>query len=248
MKTLSEYVKLHHNLLISIGILLVIVLGYSKIINYLEHRDQLEFQKAQIALQAQIDQNKQLAASVREAQEHSEQIEHEYKVLLEQLTIQNRAILQAQVKRDSDLKIQQQKDRNLPPPELAGRWSSLLNQPSVEVTPTEDGYQIKPGIAVETVVQLERIPQLEADLKDEQQLVLNKDKQIDNLNLLYESVNNVNTTFIAQVFGLRAQIEAEKNKSDAEISLLKAQSRKSKLKWFVAGYVAGFVSKIFIHF
>lgn len=229
LKSVSEYVKTHHSLLIAILAAVLIVGGYSRLLTYLEHRDQLAQMKSQIELQAQRELNAQLA-------EQTAQTVKEYQSLVKQLTASNQALLAAQSKRDLETKTQQAEDRTLPPTELASRWTTLLQLPSEEIQPTESGYAVSPGVAVETVVALESVPTLTANLKDEKEITANKETQI-------EGLNTVNTALNAELEGLQAEITKQQTACKDEITLVKAQARKSKLRWFFVGAIVGAIAR-----
>lgn len=226
---ISNYLKLHERLII-IVLSVVLLWGlYSKGVAYLASRDQLASNKAVTVLQAQVDVN------AKEA-EDAKQTLLEYQQLAQQLIASNKAVQAAQQQRAVETQKQQAVDKTLPPPALAARWTSLLNVSPETVQPSTVGYSVTPDTAVSTVVQLESIPQLKADLQGAQTIEDNQGKQIDGQGILVTSLNT-------QIEGLNKQVIDQNNACIAQVTLVKAQARKSKLRWFIIGYVAGFITR-----
>lgn len=229
---ITQLIKDHEKLIIVAIVSLTIWGGYTRLLNYLELRDQRASTASQIALQSQIDTNKKLSDEVEHVRQDYQNLKAEYEAKNVQLEGQIK-------KRDVQVVVQQEKDKTLQPVELASRWSLLINQPVETIKPTETGYQIEQAPALMTVLQLELIPQLQQDLNDTRQIVSNKDVQINGL-------NGVVTSLTGQVDGLNQQIVKQNTASKDEIALIKAQARKSKLRWFIAGFVTGLATR-FIH-
>jgi len=87
---------------------------------------------------------------------------------------------------------------------------------------------------------LETIPVLKSQLDNETTLKTNGDLLIGQQN---KSIFDLTT----QVGGLqKLGVDQQKQCTD-EIAVVKAQAAKSKRRWFVIGYVAGFFSRQFIN-
>jgi cell division protein FtsB len=229
LQSVSDYIKKHETLLIVTLAAVLITGGYSRLLGYLTHRDELAAQRSQIALQAQQQENARLA-------EQTAQTVKSYQDLVKQLDGQYHQLLAAQTKRDTDTKTQQAADRVLPPTEVASRWSTLIKLPVEQIQPTDTGYTVSPGVAVETLVQLETVPTLTADLQDEKQIVANKDQQLTGL-------NTVNAALNAELEGLRSEITKQDKACRDELTLVKASARKSKIKWFIGGVIVGALAR-----
>lgn len=228
-QTVSFYIKKHETMLVVILAAVLITGGYSRLLGYLEHRDAQAATRSQIELQAQQQENARLV-------EQTAQTVKEYQSLVKQLTVSNQQLLGQQSKRNTETKTQQAADRVLPPTEVANRWSNLINLPTEQIQPTESGYTVSPGVAVETLVQLESVPTLTVDLHDEKQITLNKDQQL-------EGLNTVNIALNTELEGLRAEILKQDKACKDEITLVKAQARKSKLRWFFVGAIVGAIAR-----
>lgn len=229
INTATSYLKTHERLIVTIIVALVITLGYYKAISYLAARDQINSNKEQVVLQAQVEANKQSAAQ-------SQQIALQYQQLAAQLVAANIQIAAAQAQRAKATLQQQTVDRNLPPSQLADRWTTLTKSSPNSVQPNAGGYQVSPASATETVVQLETISQLQGDLAGQQTVAANESKQIDGLNGVVVSQQT-------QIVGLGVQIQDQTKVCAAQITTIKAQNRKSKFKWFVTGYVGGLLTR-----
>jgi hypothetical protein len=230
----STFLITHERLIIVLSLALLLFHGYLKTIDYLKSRDQVVANKTQAVLQAQVEANKQ-------AFDNTQQAVLQYKDLVDKLMASNAQIASAQAQRAQVTQKQQTTDKMLPPPELAARWNTLLKMPTGVAPAAGNTYAVTQDAAVQTVVELETVPSLQADLAGEQILVSNGQKQIDGL-------STVNAAQITEIAGLGAQIQDQDKACTAQINLVKAQSRKSKIHWFEAGFVVGFVVRQAIKF
>lgn len=135
--------------------------------------------------------------------------------------------------RNRQLQGQQQKDAQLPPVDLALRWTGLIKQPG-SVTFGGTTFAVTPTGALATVQTLESVPVLEADkqglettVADLQQNVAGGDRA---LALEQQAHTSDNAT---SVLNLAAK--------DAEIKKVKADCAKSKRKWGIVGVVVGVI-------
>ena len=220
-----HYVKLHEKLVALALALLVCWFGYGKFVDYADRRDTRNTAVEQERLKQQVAQNTALA-------EQNAKAAADYKQLAEQVLAQNTALNQAIAARDVATSNQQNMDRTLPPDALANRWQTLLNLPPLSVQPTSQGFTILAPAAIETVVQLESIPQLKADLKDSQTQAGNIQQEVVKGNGVISGLNT-------QISGLNGQIIQEDKTCKAEISLVKDDARKAKRNRFIAGLITG---------
>ena len=222
-----NFLKTHQWIVITLVVAVTFLYSYSRLLSYLEANAKLDATKAQIALEAQQEHNKELAAQ-------SELAFDRYEKLVATLSAENKALIAAQSRRAIEVQNQQQTDRNLPPDQLAERWAVLVQQPKETIVPNDAGYQVAPTTVVETVVALEVIPQLQADLKDEKQISANKSTQILEQAKVVDTLNE-------QVTGLGSEIVAQTEACKTEVALVKSEARKSKMRWFVIGGIIGAV-------
>ncbi len=237
--TLENYLswfKHHERLVLVAAGLLFLTFGVYKGLGYLEKRDQRIYDKRTAVLEAQVEVNKVTA-------QQNAALAQQYADLAKQVMADNTKLALAITARDAATKVQIEKDKTLPPPELATRWELLAGLPLDTVKPTPGSlFTITDAGARQTVVALETIPQLKADLDDTRTQSANKEKQV-------VAQTGVITGLHVEIDGLGRQIVDADKACKAEVTLLKVQAKKSKMKWFFSGAVAGFLvrplSKIF---
>jgi hypothetical protein len=235
VRPISAFLKLHEKLIIIVLSVLAGLYFTGRILTAWESHDQRADTLAHATLQANVATANQIADVNAKAAA-------DYKALAAHLADANTALAAAQSKRDTATQTQQTIDRTLPPTELATRWTTLLKiaPESVQVEPGgkegPDALVITPAGARETVVQLESVPTLQADLRDEQGIVANQNIQL-------ASLVGVNGGLNKQIDALNIVNVSEIQACTADKNLLKAQARKSKLRWFVGGIVAGFIGR-----
>lgn len=139
--------------------------------------------------------------------------------------------------RDKQLTVQQQTNSTLPPTDLASRWSTLVKAPnSIKVLPTGD-YDVPQVQAVASVNALDAVVTLTANNDQLNQIIVKDDQIIDRdatiLNTEKTAHQSDNTTN-----GLTISARND------TIIALKADASKSKKKWFIIGFVSGFVTGI----
>jgi len=221
-----SHVKHHEKLLALAALLVVGWFGYGRLVDYWERHDQKVLDRDKAVLVAQVEQNKIIAeANARRADE--------YKALAEQVSAQYAQLQQVMAARDAATRKQQATDRTLPPDELASRWQTLVKLPPLSVQPQSDkGMLVTAPAAVETVVMLEEVPRLQADLQDTQAQLAGAQGQT-------VKAGEVIAGLGQQVTGLNAQIVAEQKVCTDKLNIEKDKARRDKRSWFVRGAVAG---------
>jgi hypothetical protein len=84
------------------------------------------------------------------------------------------------------------------------------------------------------VEQLDSIPVLQANLTDTQSELTNTKTELSDANVLVGQQKQ-------EITGLTQQNADQVKADNAEIANVKAQARRSRLKWFGAGVVVGFI-------
>lgn len=227
---MTAFLKAHEKLILSLLAALLVWGVLSRVLTYLASHDQTTATASQQALQAQLEANKEQSDSQKATLA-------QYLSLAQQLMASNTALANAQTQRNTVVLKQQAVDKTLQPADLAARWTSLMKVAPSTVSPTAQGYSVGPDTATETVVQLEAIPSLQADLSNEKQINVNNDQMISGLMTVKDNLTN-------QVSGLNKTVQDESKSCADQITLVKAQARKSKLHWFEIGFVTGFVSSV----
>lgn len=226
-------VKAHERLLLAGGLLyLLLTLGHL----YLDRsadKAQVGLGAAQQTLAETTAQNQDLAAqlSVQAAQ---------YQKLAITTQKQVAALQAALAARDSALVVRQQADQTAPPADLANRWATLIQGAPGAVSPGPGAdLTVTEPAARATVSALEEVPVLRQDLGDEKAISLGQGQQL-------VSLAQVNEGLGKQAEGLRNQLTDADKACQAQIKVVKAEARKSKLRWFLLG--GGVVEAIKLYF
>ena len=223
---------LDHERLLIVGIAAIVIwLGYVKITNIIEEHDKAQLQQAQIVAAQQAEKN---AALAQQVQQDAAQL----KLLTDRLEAQNAQLENANVQLATALSKQQKTDATLPPTDLANRWMQLTpNMPPGGVAVASNGtMNVTPAGAVATTQQLEQVPVLKQQLDNTEKAKAN-DEQI--IAQQTTSIGNLDL----RVDGLNKQIVANDKVCQEQIKVVKDEARKSKRKWFIIGWVTGFVSR-----
>lgn len=224
----------HERLLIVIIAAVLIFAGYVKVTNIIADHDAAQLKQAQIVANQQATQN---AALAKQAADDAAKLQ----ALSAQLEAQNQQLANANTQLASALAKQQHTDATLPPTELAQRWAQITpSMPAGGVTLSPDNsMKVTQAGAVATVQQLEKVPVLQTQLDNETSQKNNDDQ------LIAQQGHNL-TDLTLQVTGLNKQIVDNTAVCQAQIKVVKDEARKSKRRWFIIGYIAGFASKAFL--
>jgi hypothetical protein len=144
------------------------------------------------------------------------------------LSAQNTQLLGAISQRGAALAVQQKKDATLSANEAAQRLSEQTKAAPGEVTAQGNNLLVDLPISRQIVIGLDQLPVLQANLTDTKTQLTNETT----------IAQNAQSDVVAQKKVNADQVEACK----AQVADVKAQARKSKLKWFGIGYVAGVIS------
>ena len=230
--TISTYIKSHENLLLValLGLSLWFAIGrYDKLT---ANHDASVLKQTLVVAQAQADKNAALAV---QATEQAAQ----YKALSDKIQAQDAALIQANATLATALTAQQHKDATLPPTELVQRLNTLVPSAGATVTPngvTPSGVVLPEAGAVATVQALESVPVLSTQLENER-------TQLGNTQSLLTASTQQVTTLESQVSGLNLSLKDNQDVCNQQITVIKAEARRSKRRWFYAGVVLGFVGR-----
>jgi len=237
----------HEKLIIAVIIAVVIWWGYGKYAQIRLDHDNAQLQQAQIVAQQQATQNAALAA---QAQQNAQQIAEDkaqLQALTDKVTTQNQQLVNANTALATALTKQQHTDASLPVPDLVNRWAQLA--PGSNFTGaigSGNNVTVTPSNALATVQQLEKVPVLTTQLANETVEKTNDDQLISQQNKSISDLNNQVGTLNASVVGLNKQIVDNASTCADQIKVVKAEAAKSKRRWFVIGYIAGFLTRQFI--
>lgn len=232
LSKISAYLHAHERLIVLILCLAVGINFYSKVIDLIAKHDKTKDDASNAALVAAQKQTDQLGQAAQQAL-------LQYQQLVTSLQKENAALQAQQASRDQQTTVQQTKDRQMAPPELASRWAQLTGVTASDILANANGFLVAQGAAQQTVVQLEEVPKLQGDLKDEQQITSNLSTQIANL-------SGVNNDLNKQVAGLKDLNAKQVKACEDDKALLRANARKGKLKIAAIAYGAGLATRGFI--
>lgn len=227
VKSDLSWLQRHEHIILALigGIVLWFAIG--KVDQLIINHDAANLSQAKVTADAQAKANATLAAQV--VQDTADR-----KALEEKLAAQNDKLEQATITLANALAQRQKTDATLPPNELVARWNTLV--PSANVTISANGETLPNSGAVATVQQLEQVPVLSSQLENERTENENSKKVIAADDA---SIALLNT----RITGLDNQIADNAKVCKAQVALVKAEARKSKRRWFLIGYVAGFLSR-----
>jgi len=223
------------NHLILMGIFIVtLFLGVYSVETLIEKHDEKKAQQANIALQVVVDQVKKL-------EEHQAQND----AAVAQREAARDALIQSLVatiaKRDAALDQQIKKNATLTAQQAAARLSDQYKTQSGEIIASGDTIIADLPLARSFVNTFDQLSACSANYLDiQKQLVTEQARTAD----LKTQISDRDST----IAGKNDELSKQKTKYEADIVVLKAQARKSKLKWFGAGVVVGFVGRQFVKF
>jgi hypothetical protein len=226
--TISEALKAHEKLILALISAGVLFFTIGKIDGIIAKHDAANLKQTQVVAAAQEDKNAAIAAQVASDKAT-------FDALQAKLQANDAALIQANAALSTALTKQQKVDATLPPTDLAAHWNALVPNAGVSVS---NGLVVVPMTgAVATVQQLEIIPAQQAEITNDQTLITNGNA------LAVAQTKQVND-LTAQVTGLKLQSVDDAKVCQAQIAVIKADARKSKRRWFAAGFVAGIATRI----
>jgi cell division protein FtsB len=208
--------------------------GYGKYADIRLQHDNAALAQQKLITDAQVKANQQLAQQVADDAA-------QMKALSDKVEAQNQQLANANIALATALSKQQKTDASLPPTDLALRWDQLVpSMPAGGVTVAQNGTMtVTQAGAVGTVQQLEKVPVLTTELANETTEKQNDDQLLVSANKSIFDLNN-------QVAGATKLDADHQQQCTEQIKVVKDEARKSKRRWFIIGYVAGFLSRQFI--
>jgi hypothetical protein len=156
-----------------------------------------------------------------------------------QLQAQMAQLAQAISSRDAKLLAQQAKIPSMTPVQIAAEFPKYLTKGIATVEGS--GVLLDAPASQEILAQVEEVPVLKQDIIDLNSINAKQASEITNL-------NTSNNSLITALDSEKASHSADNTANAKELISVKAQARKSKLKWFGIGFVAGFVGRHFTGF
>lgn len=226
-ETYLKWIEAHERLLL-VGVGgLVLWFALGRIDTMIANHDKANLAQVQAAALVQAHKDEALASAAQQAAA-------QYQALADKVQAQNAELTQANVTLAAALTKQQKTDATLPPTELVARINTLV--PAAQATVTSSGVGLPQSGAVAVAQQLEEVPVLSSQVANETQIANS------NSTLLASSQTEV-STLNAEIDGLKTKATLDAKVCTDQIAVVKAEARKSKRRWFLIGYIAGFASR-----
>lgn len=222
----------HEKLIIIVIIAISVWFGYGKIADMIAQHDNAALQQAKLVTDSQLKATQAQAVQVAADEAQREALQAKLEAMNAQLVAANTSLAAALVNR-------QKTDATLPVTDLAARWNTLV--PLAMPTVTSAGLVVSQPGAVATVQALEQVPVLKQELANETTLKQNDDQLLTADNTSIVDLNK-------RVDGLNLLITDKDKQCTAQVAVVKAEATKSKRRWFIIGFVAGFVTRHYAGF
>lgn len=226
---ISNVLETHKHLVLAVIAGVVLWFGIGKVDQLIANHDHAALQQAQVVAQVQADKTAAIAAQVV-------QQAVQFQSLAEKAQVQNVALIQANAQLAAALAKQQKTDATLPPSDLVSRLNVLVPQAGAVLTTKPDGVILPTQGTIAVVQQLEQVPVLSTQLENER-------TQLGNAQELLTASSQQVATLDTEVGSLNLQLGDDAKVCAVQIATVKADARKSKKRWFLAGYVAGLVTR-----
>ena len=225
ISTSQSWLKQHETIVI---VALCLILGFFIVYKGSSIMASYEQHKAEQANTALAIQKSQADAALEQAKT----MLADYESALNASVKENAALAAAITTRDKVTSSQQQTDAKLPPSGLATRWQGLVHDTGIQSAPS--GFSVTDSAGLATVQTLELVPTLQQDLSDETKKTGNLQTDVDKANAL------ISQGKIA-VNGLQLQLVDQDKACKIQIKTVEDKARRSKLRWFGAGFITGFI-------
>jgi hypothetical protein len=214
------------------AIIVVLVLGFGAHM-YGRWIDLESSQKdAQVAVLTQtVAQDKQSVASLAIS---TAQAQSQYQMALDAATKANAQLSASLAQETAILTKNRAVDATLPLPQLGQRLQVLVPA-ATGVTATSNGLSLDSNSSVAIVQQLEQVPVLVDELKNETQIAANDKSALD-------AAGTVITDRTAQIAGLNKSLTDQQAHEVAAVAAEKAKTKKAFVKGLKFGFVAGFAA------
>jgi hypothetical protein len=227
LESISGYIKTHERLALFVFASIALWFAIGKIDTLLANHDHANLQQAQVVAQVQQEKNEAIA---KQMAQHDAEIE----ALNAKLEARDAQLTQIQAQLVTALTKQQAVDKTMTPTELIQRWNTLVPEAGAAVTP--NGVTLPSEGARATVIELEKAPILQQQLDA-------KDEQLSNAQTLLKAEGQQVSDRDVLIVGLQAKSVDDAKVCETRIAVVKADARRSKRKWFIVGFVAGWVSR-----
>lgn len=161
-----------------------------------------------------------------------------------QLASLNKQLVALSQQQQAALTNQKQVDAKSTPNEQATRWRTLVPGSHITVLPDLTGFSIDTKGGLDTLLQLEEVPALQAMLDDANKQVNNDDQQIANDASILTAERDKHASDLKNDAAQLAESKAETAKVSADFNLYKKKARKRLLVVAVTAYIAGYFTNV----
>jgi hypothetical protein len=237
----------HERLLIAVIIAITLWWGYGKYAQIRLDHDNAALQQQKLVVAAQVQQNAALAEQAQKNAVQAAADKAALQAVTDKVTAQNQQLTAANVALVAAMTKQQKADAALPVPALVDRWAQLAPGTNFkDAVGAGNNVTVTPSNTLATVQALEQIDPLKKSLANETQKFDNDELVIGSQNKNIFDLNASVTTLNASVAGKDKLIADNTKQCTDEKQVMTDKFNKSKRHWFIAGYVAGFVSKVLL--
>jgi uncharacterized coiled-coil protein SlyX len=242
---ISGFFKAHERLLIVIILAATAFFGYEK---YAAHEEAIAKQQATQSAQvlaAQKETDAQLATTTAAAAAQTAAAIAQYQQMVTQLAAQNSQLANQIEQRNQNLKNQQNQNATLDAAGMASRIADDEGFPSGAVTVEADTVVLNNPSAHQILNDLDSVPVLKQNIIDLTATKTNQEKQISGLQDIVAKQTIQISDQAKQIDGLTKALADSEANTIKQVALQKAADRKSKISWFKAGVILGFVGGFF---
>lgn len=204
--------------------------------------------KAAVA-EAQLTAAKQTAAQSALAnaalQKQQDAVQAQLTATNVQLATVNSQLASLAKQQAAALATQKQTDTQMGPNEQASRWQQLVPTAKVSVLADLTGFEVDTKGGLATLLQLEEVPALQAQLDAATKQVNNDDQHIANDAVILAAEVDKHKSDVANDAAQLVESKAETAKVSADFNLYKKKARKRLLVVAVTAYVAGYLTNVF---
>lgn len=224
-----SWLQRHERLVLAVIAGVILWFSWGKINDMIINHDHANLEQAKVAAAVQQEKNDAVAKQM---------VKHDadMQALVTKVEARDAQLTQLQAQLVTALSKQQAADRTMAPTELATRWLQLVPEADPLTLDSQGGLRVSTEGARATVIELEKAPVLTKQLEA-------KSEQLDNAQKLLQAGNQQIIDRDGLITGLRTQAVLDAKVCTDQIAVVKAEARKAKRRWFIIGFVTGFLSR-----
>lgn len=212
---------------------------------YLDRSAEKAQTQATVAIQQAASAAQQAASAQKSAEQAAAQAVQTaavYQAMVDALQKQNASLAQAVTQRDAILGQAQTAVKTAPIPQVAQEWQTAIGGTN-DIVQSTNGLTVDGDAARRTVEALLALPVAQADLADQKQITENVETELVESNQLVSKLDTQVTALNVEIADDKTALTKEQIAHKNDVSAVKAEARKSKWHWFLAGVVTGFMGR-----